>query len=232
MTKMTDAFKKLFLGLGGNPSELAENNDVGDYIEDLEEAIKSYVTEAATAELPTPSSDNNGKVATVVSDGEGGYRWDADDISGGVPEIKPSELVNNPKRVLAHYNDDVRWTGLYALYSIGLMSSYDGTTWSFTPYSVTRQDLCKYAQRDQSYTISFSLSSWTDNKYINASELRCMGASFSDERPNLSYAIFFGVGYDSTSKKCYDICVKIGSSSEYDEVYYSEKTMTKVYPAT
>lgn len=29
-------------------------------------------------ELPTPSADNNGKVATVVSDGEGGYTWGAE----------------------------------------------------------------------------------------------------------------------------------------------------------
>lgn len=48
MTKMTDAFKKIFLDLGGNPKELAENNDVGDYILDLESAIKAYVNEAAS----------------------------------------------------------------------------------------------------------------------------------------------------------------------------------------
>lgn len=48
MTKMTDAFKKLFLGLGGDPKELAENNDVGDYILDLEDAIKGYVDEAVS----------------------------------------------------------------------------------------------------------------------------------------------------------------------------------------
>lgn len=46
MTKMTDAFKKLFLGLGGDPKELVENNDVGDYILDLEDAIKGYVKES------------------------------------------------------------------------------------------------------------------------------------------------------------------------------------------
>jgi hypothetical protein len=84
MTKMTDAFKKVFLGLGGDPKKLAENNDVGDYIVDLESAIKEYVNEAATAELPTPAEANVGKVATVVSDGEGGYEWSAENA----PEVK------------------------------------------------------------------------------------------------------------------------------------------------
>lgn len=46
MTKMTDAFKKIFLGLGGDPKELSENNDVGDYILDLESAIKKTASDA------------------------------------------------------------------------------------------------------------------------------------------------------------------------------------------
>ena len=95
MTVMTDAFKKVFLGLGGNPKELAENNDVGDYIVDLENAIKAYVasqipevpTQAQadwnqaddTAvdyiknkptipedELPAVTADDNGKILAVV----------------------------------------------------------------------------------------------------------------------------------------------------------------------
>ena len=91
MTKMTDAFKKLFLDLGGNPKELAENNDVGDYILDLESAIKEYVGEQTgdiiddseasetktyssskveslipEAELPAVTADDNGKILAVV----------------------------------------------------------------------------------------------------------------------------------------------------------------------
>lgn len=96
MTVMTDAFKKLFLGLGGNPKELAENNDVGDYILDLENAIKEYVasqipevpTQAQSDwnqvddtkvdfiknkptipedELPAVTADDNGKILAVVN---------------------------------------------------------------------------------------------------------------------------------------------------------------------
>jgi len=117
MTKMTDAFKKVFLGLGGNPKELAENNDVGDYIVDLEGAIKEYVdnktedliddsnaSESTTYssskinslipenELPTPVEANIGKVATVVSDGEGGYNWDAADVPTELPEVTKSDI--------------------------------------------------------------------------------------------------------------------------------------------
>ena len=68
MTVMTDAFKKVFLGLGGNPKELAENNDVGDYIVDLENAIKAYVaSQIPSAELPAVTSDDNGKILAVVN---------------------------------------------------------------------------------------------------------------------------------------------------------------------
>lgn len=35
-------------------------------------------------ELPTPSVSNNGKVAMVVSDGEGGYTWGAETPSSGI----------------------------------------------------------------------------------------------------------------------------------------------------
>ena len=85
MTKMTDAFKKLFLGLGGDAKELAENNDVGDYIEDLEGAIKAYVDEAAGEgkELPTPAAADIGKVVSVVSDGESGAEYSLETPSGG-----------------------------------------------------------------------------------------------------------------------------------------------------
>ena len=85
MTKMTDAFKKLFLGLGGDSKELAENNDVGDYIEDLEGAIKAYVDEAAGEgkELPTPAAADIGKVVSVVSDGESGAEYSLETPSGG-----------------------------------------------------------------------------------------------------------------------------------------------------
>jgi hypothetical protein len=82
MAKKTinQALKDLFLGLGGDPSALADNTSVSDYIADLESAIKA----AATAELPTPAETNVGKVATVVSDGEGGYEWSAENA----PEVK------------------------------------------------------------------------------------------------------------------------------------------------
>ena len=36
-----ESIKDLFLGLGGNPSALADNADTSDYIDDLESAIKA-----------------------------------------------------------------------------------------------------------------------------------------------------------------------------------------------
>jgi hypothetical protein len=87
MTKMTDAFKKVFLGLGGDPKKLAENNDVGDYIVDLESAIKEYVNEAATHELPTPEVEDIGKIVSVVSDGDEGAEYGFIDAPTSVVNI-------------------------------------------------------------------------------------------------------------------------------------------------
>jgi hypothetical protein len=60
---INQALKDLFLGLGGESSALADNSSVSDYIEDLESAIKG----AASAELPTVTSDDNGKILAVAN---------------------------------------------------------------------------------------------------------------------------------------------------------------------
>lgn len=66
-TTMADAFKKLFLGLGGNRKELIENNDVGDYIEDLETAIKGYVDTQSTSAASGIINDTEASESTVYS---------------------------------------------------------------------------------------------------------------------------------------------------------------------
>lgn len=103
MRTINQALKDLFLGLGGKASELSDNTTISDYIEDLEGAIKDAASGAAediiddtaasatktyssekinelcAGELPTPSAANVGKIARVVSDGQGGYAWSAED---------------------------------------------------------------------------------------------------------------------------------------------------------
>ena len=76
---INQALKELYLSLGGDPSALEDNSTVSDYIADLENGLKGL------AELPAPSSDNSGKIAKVVSDGEGGYIWGAEDETSELP---------------------------------------------------------------------------------------------------------------------------------------------------
>lgn len=76
---INQALKELYLSLGGDPSALEDNSTVSDYIADLENGLKGL------AELPTPSSDNSGKIAKVVSDGEGGYIWGAENETSELP---------------------------------------------------------------------------------------------------------------------------------------------------
>ena len=97
---ISQALKDVFLGLGGNPSELSDNQTASDYIEDLESAIKGAASGAAgdmiddseasatktyssskieslipDNELPTPAVGDIGKVVSVVSDGDEGAEY-------------------------------------------------------------------------------------------------------------------------------------------------------------
>lgn len=92
MSTINESLKKLFLGLGGDSSKLADNKDVSDYIDDLESAIAGKAAAAAediiddtevglsttyssskieslipADELPVVSADDNGKVLAVVN---------------------------------------------------------------------------------------------------------------------------------------------------------------------
>ena len=89
---INEALKDLFIGLGGNSSALADNDSVSDYIEDLESAIKTSASGAASdliddseasesktyssskivslipsPELPAVAAANNGQVLAVVN---------------------------------------------------------------------------------------------------------------------------------------------------------------------
>ena len=82
---INQALKDLYLSLGGDPSALEDNSTVSDYIADLENGLKGL------AELPAPSSTNSGKIAKVVSDGEGGYIWSAEDETKELPTVSASD---------------------------------------------------------------------------------------------------------------------------------------------
>lgn len=119
---INQALKDLFLGLGGSSSALSDNTTVSDYIEDLESAIKSTASGASedliddttasetkvyssskveslipTDELPSVTSEDINDVLTVVSDGEGGAKWDkVTPTSGGSDVVLyPATIVGN-----------------------------------------------------------------------------------------------------------------------------------------
>ena len=148
---INEALKDLFIGLGGNSSALSDNDSVSDYIEDLESAIKASAGGAAadliddtessatktyssskieglipSNELPTPSSTNAGKVATVVSDGEGGYIWGAENAPAN--EL-PTVSADNNGQVLAVVNG--AWT-LCTMTAVADTTS-GAVTFTFTP---------------------------------------------------------------------------------------------------
>ena len=66
MATINEALKNLFVGLGGDPTELADNQTASDYIDDLESAIKACASEASEDILPAVTSEDNGKILAVV----------------------------------------------------------------------------------------------------------------------------------------------------------------------
>lgn len=210
MTKMTDAFKKVFLGLGGNPKELAENNDVGDYIVDLESAIKEYVgdktediiddSEASettvyssskveslipTNELPTPASTNVGKVATVVSDGEGGYEWSA-------------ETPSTPADIAVYFGD------------------MGGTIQVEFQPGITRTDAVKETNLNK-IKLQF--------QYMPSDYSFNLNAYLLPKSFNSKYMYFEGIGFTGLpGNKYYNITVKLGVAAADDACTVTEIT--------
>ena len=85
---INQALKDLFLGLGGDPSALADNSTISDYIEDLESAIKG----AASGELPEVTADDIGDVLAVVSDGASGASWGKGEIPSELPSVEAADI--------------------------------------------------------------------------------------------------------------------------------------------
>ena len=131
MATINEALKKLFLGLGGDPDELKDNNTVSDYIDDLESAIETAASsasedliddEAASTtktyssskiaslipenELPTPAAEDIGKVVSVVSDGESGAEYSLETPASGGNDVKIERVL----MINAHEGDNPQVT--------------------------------------------------------------------------------------------------------------------------
>lgn len=243
---ISQALKDLFLGLGGKSSELSDNTTISDYIEDLTGAIKDASSAAAASiiddteaseektfssskitslipanELPTPSSTNEGKVATVVSDGAGGYVWGAGDV---LPSVESN--FNRVLTVNLDANNNIAWVpGLkmfdlnpnidYAGKTVIINSNSDGLYFKDTLKSV---DLNQYAYT----TISDRASVWNTAFEKGITCRICIAATSGDYAkigniyfPLTSYdktnkvAIFSGICYNSTDDKYYRAIFKI-----------------------
>lgn len=194
---MTDAFKKLFLGLGGDAKELAENNDVGDYIEDLEGAIKAYVDEAAGEgkELPTPAVGDIGKVVSVVSDGESGaeYALETPASGGGEPTIM-AQIISMSGSVSASF-----------------MSGYK------------RSDVPKFKSDPTKYKIS--IFAMLANTHQLVGEVLCTGYSTAGGLVTPSGATFIGVMTDDAGD-LYNVSIFLSDTNNTDKFVITPLTTT------
>jgi len=74
MDRTVDAFKTLYVALGGTASDVADITLIPDMIN----AIAALISSGSTAELPAVKAADNGKVLTVVSG-----KWAAANIPSG-----------------------------------------------------------------------------------------------------------------------------------------------------
>lgn len=213
---MTDAFKKLFLGLGGDAKELAENNDVGDYIEDLEGAIKAYVDEAAGEgkELPTPAVDDIGKVVSVVSDGESGAEYSLETpASGGLPEVGNLDR----SKVLTVLNDttkEVGWSPSYISVAAFVTNDNGATIQVGNIPQQGREALVTDAIiKPNKYGLDVSIAA-ADYSWAIAGSLHAMGGKTWDS----TAVIFSGILNKNTDNSYYQVIATFGKTSAGDSI--------------
>ena len=117
---INEAMGDLIKGLGANPSVLADNSTISDYIEDLAGAIKgetaSIIDDTATSSTKTYSST---KIVSLIP----------------APEL-PAVTADNNGQVLAVVN------GAWTLCTISASASLDtgAVTFTFTPVTPVAQE--------------------------------------------------------------------------------------------
>lgn len=188
---INQALKDLFLGLGGDPSALADNTSVSDYIADLESAIKA----AATAELPTPAEANVGKVATVIEN-EGAYSWGAETPSG-LPAVAASD---NYKSLIVSGGEWIKQGQLE------VSGSATGNTITLTfPTGFTRSTFANLAYGDMS-RVRLGLFYMSSDYMVTLNGK--FNASYIDVGEN--QLVFTGVLRKNGTTNDYNVIVKVG----------------------
>lgn len=186
------ALKDLFLGLGGNVSELSDNTSVSDYIEDLESAIsgaasgaaEDLIDDSASSESTTYSSS---KIDTLAL---------------------PSATTANKKQVLK-VNDSGKWIiGSAPQKTLDLTATYDGTTLTVNfPQGTSRSSsLYGFMWTDEANTTQLSLT--TPASYEVAPSLAVTLRLSSISMPTVIYA-----GYAKTASGLFRVIVGVSTTN-------------------
>lgn len=241
MATINEALKKLFLGLGGDPDELKDNNTVSDYIDDLESAIETAASgasadliddeDASTTktyssskiaslipenELPTPAAADIGKVVSVVSDGDEGAEYALETPSGGLPAIE-----NKDKGSVLTVNEDktVGWKKVQTF--AATVSGSEGGSWSINlANGISRSDILSQVQNNNtgSYRVQI-IYSFSDYGQLG-------GHICSNSMTYDNGVVFSGVLKKMGSEAYYQVIVNIGATASDDKVYLIPITTT------
>ena len=141
MSTINESLKKLFLGLGGDSSKLADNKDVSDYIDDLESAIAGKAASAAEGIIDdtdkstatTYSSDKiEGLIGDVIDDtaSSESKTYSSSKIESLIPADElPTVSADDNGKVLAVVNG--AWTLVTMTAAANLETG--AVTFTFTP---------------------------------------------------------------------------------------------------
>lgn len=241
MATINEALKKLFLGLGGDPDELKDNNTVSDYIDDLESAIEAAASGASEEliddeeasstktysssmieslipenELPTPAAADIGKVVSVISDGDEGAEYALETpAGGGLPEIE-----NKDKGSVLTVNEDktVGWKKVQTF--AATVSGSEGGSWSVNLASgISRSDMVAQVQKNTGAYSAQIIYSFNDYGQLG-------GYICSNSHTYDNGVVFSGVLKKMGSETYYQVIVNIGSTAAADKVYLIPLTTT------
>lgn len=253
MATINEALKKLFLGLGGDPDELKDNNTVSDYIDDLESAIETAASDASAEliddeeasetktysstkieslipenELPTPAAADIGKVVSVVTDGDEGAEYALE-----LPENElPTPAVGDIGKVVsvvsdgesgAEYSLETPASGGGEPTIMAQITSISGSVSTSFMSGYKRRDVPKFKSDPTKYKISI-FAMLANNKQL-VGEVLCTGYSTAGGLVTPSGATFIGVMTDDAGD-LYNVSIFLSDTNNTDKFVITPLTTT------
>lgn len=156
---------------------MSEKDNVFDYVMNSPEdtnpsVLRSLLNDIpeGTQELPTPSASSVGKVATVVSDGQGGYEWGAETSSGGVLFVTATMSFEDEGDYYGSFTIDKTIEELNAAYSSGkrivLIADFSSFTHAhYVNGEILKPELLQFSENQYGTRFTWAYTYYGDDEW-------------------------------------------------------------------